>query len=98
MRTPGARGAKVSSGKAKLALSCPAVEAVDCEGKLTLRKGKKKLGSKRLSIASGDAENVSVKLKGKAPKGAVDAVAVITDAAGAKATSEQKVKLTGKGK
>ena len=90
--------AKVSSGKAKLALSCPAVEAVDCEGKLTLRKGKKKLGSKRLSIASGDAENVSVKLKGKAPKGAVDAAAVITDAAGAKATSERKVKLAGKGK
>ena len=96
---------KLKGDAARLGLACPAVEGVDCKGKLTLKKGKRTLAAKKVSIPSGESEDVKLKLKGKAAKSLAgdrkipaDASARMTDAAGETATTEEPVKLVRGGK
>ena len=96
---------KLKGDAARLGLACPALEGVDCKGKLTLKKGKRTLAAKKVSIPSGESEDVKLKLKGKAAKSLAgdrkipaDASARMTDAAGETATTEEPVKLVRGGK
>jgi Ca2+-binding RTX toxin-like protein len=89
--------AKVApSGKAKVKLACPAVEGIACKGTLILRRAAKKgnLARAKVSIPSGKAKAVKLKVKGLgAGRTATSAKATMKDATGAKVTSSERLVL-----
>ena len=95
------KSAKVAkNGKsAKLKVSCPTLEGIDCEVKVKLKAKGKKVASGKGTVPSGGSKQVKLKLTGKGAKALEDgklkteATVTFTDAAGAQLTNVGKVKV-----
>jgi Ca2+-binding RTX toxin-like protein len=83
-------------GKAKVPVSCPAAEGIDCQVKVTVKKGKKVVARASGKVGSGKQKKLTLKLtkQGKKISGkkiSGKAETTMTDAAGAKAATSRKL-------
>ena len=86
------RTARLKKGRAKLTVSCPAAEGIDCKVKLTASKGRKTLATGAGKVKSGKTSKVTLKLtragrKARSKKLSLRTRTVLTDATGAKVTT-----------
>jgi|GEM_PF-3356704 len=86
------RTARLKKGRAKLTVSCPAAEGIDCKVKLTASKGRKTLATGAGTVKSGKTSKVTLKLTGAGRKARSKKLnlrtrTVFTDATGAKVTT-----------
>ncbi|MBK5232785.1 MAG: hypothetical protein JJE13_07365 [Thermoleophilia bacterium] len=84
--------ARLKKGKARLKVSCPAAEGIDCKVKITAMKGKRVLAKGAGKVKSGKVGKIKVKLtkagkKARSKKLILKAKTVLTDASGATVTT-----------
>lgn len=97
-----AKKARVRGGVVRLPLACSPYTTEDCDGTLTLKFGKRTLGTRIISLSTGRSSGARVKLsKGarkllrKRHKLRATAIVSVTDASGAVLRTSAKVQLSG---